>query len=167
MSLSHQCVSSSETLLAIPLRRTLTANLYPRPTHSRLEKRNWQQYLLHCARWARQINPAEPTPEVLRKHNQYVDQVVRSRLVFIAGEESENAYLCLASCDTSVGDWICIMGGGDVPIVLRRRPRGPDQPGVDGTQTWEFICECYVDGIVDGEVFQEYYNPKMETFVLD
>lgn len=159
--------AKSKTLLAVALRRTLTADLYPRPASSRLEKYNWEQFFPHCARWARQTSTAEPTPEVLREHDQYVDQVVRSRLLFIAGEEPDNAYLCLASCDASVGDWICIMVGGDVPLVLRRRPRGPDEPGTGGTQLWEFICECYVDGIMDGEVFQEYWEPKMETFILN
>lgn len=59
------------------------------------------------------------------------------------------------------------MDRGDVLLALGRRFLGFGQLWVDWIRTWEFICECYVDGMVDGKFFQEHCEPTMKTFVLD
>jgi hypothetical protein len=46
--------------------------------------------------------------------------------------------------DTEVGDSIVILYGGSVPYVLRDV----------GTDTWRFVGECYVDGVMFGEAVE-------------
>lgn len=161
--------SSDERLLsAVALRRALTADLYPRP-HGKRGGR-WHNMFPRCHDWARRGRSTAPTPEMLQEHDSFVDRATRSRMLYLAGNEPDDAYLCLASVDVKAGDWICVLFGGDVPFVLRERPpsevRGDDE-AVEIENRWEFICECFVDGIMDGEFLQEFRSPVEETFVLD
>lgn len=50
------------------------------------------------------------------------------------------------------GDAIAIMGGGNVPIVLRPVNQMSD-PGRDGVPCYEVIGEAYVHGFMDGQAF--------------
>ncbi|KAI9876544.1 MAG: hypothetical protein M1830_006285, partial [Pleopsidium flavum] len=55
---------------------------------------------------------------------------------------TENGYMGLAPHGTRAGDKICVLLGGDMPVILR--------PEWDGR--FMLIGECYVHGIMNGEV---------------
>ncbi|KAI0189064.1 heterokaryon incompatibility protein-domain-containing protein [Astrocystis sublimbata] len=47
--------------------------------------------------------------------------------------------------NTRPGDRVCVLLGGEVPFILRPTERG----------TYTLVGECYVDGIMDGELFSD------------
>ena len=51
-------------------------------------------------------------------------------------------------------DLICVLLGADVPFVLHEGP----------PQCYQLIDECYVHGMMDGEVMEG--NPSLEEFIL-
>jgi hypothetical protein len=79
-------------------------------------------------------------------HREYAE-LVASRADYIASRRmirSRKAYIGLAPNPTKAGDYIALVKGGRVPLVLR--PKGND---------WELIGDAYVHGIIYGEVFKE------------
>lgn len=89
----------------------------------------------------------------------------RSRKLLLVGDHPDQ-YLCMADVNARVGDWICILFGGDVPFVLRKQEQSPSQIKPNGEDVWQLIGECYVDGIMDGEALRKVYPDSLETFVL-
>ena len=79
-----------------------------------------------------------------------VQEVIwRRRLIKTKGGTGENDLprLGLAPQLTKKRDLICILYGCSVPVVLRKKHAGkPDEH-------YEFIGECYVHGIMEGEAF--------------
>lgn len=57
-------------------------------------------------------------------------------------------------------DIICTLLGCSVPVILR--------PCIEQPEFYHFVGECYIDGIMDGEAFQEYQSrgTKLEEFRL-
>ena len=53
-----------------------------------------------------------------------------------------------------VGDAVCVMFGGKVPMVLRRLG-----------SCWVCISECYVHGIMDGEAVRDA-GAEVQVFLL-
>jgi len=80
-------------------------------------------------------------------------------------ERNRKPYFGLASPKARVGDVICIFFGCSVPVLLREFGSGDDQ-------YFEFIGECYVHGMMDGEAVKtksrppEYPYDRAETFRL-
>ncbi|KAI0515179.1 heterokaryon incompatibility protein-domain-containing protein [Xylaria bambusicola] len=58
---------------------------------------------------------------------------------------TENGRFAQIPQTSEVGDCICILVGGEVPFVVRPTRRG----------TYTIVGECYVDGVMDGEVVEE------------
>jgi hypothetical protein len=58
---------------------------------------------------------------------------------------TEKGWLCLLPKTAKPGDQLVILKGGRFPVVLRPREDGKA----------DFVGECYVHGIMDGEVFDE------------
>lgn len=69
---------------------------------------------------------------------------------------SDNGYMCLAPGETQVGDRICILGGHVVYVL---RPTG---------ESWSFVGECYVHGLMDGEAMSLLENGvfKLQEFAI-
>ncbi|KAF9475910.1 hypothetical protein BDN70DRAFT_897796 [Pholiota conissans] len=65
-------------------------------------------------------------------------------------------YLGLVPKAAKNGDLICVFQGGEVPFVLR--PIGNDQ--------WELVGECYVHGIMEGEVVKKAKPGDVRTYYL-
>lgn len=60
--------------------------------------------------------------------------------------EANETLVRLAPRDSRSGDYICILFGISVPVVLRRHQS-------DSTSLWELIGEAYVDERMEGEAF--------------
>ena len=88
----------------------------------------------------------------------YIDPVVLSFIsTFSHGRRfarTERGRLGSMPRFSAVGDKICLFDGGSLPYVIR--PRG------DGTFT--FIGDCYLDGVMYGEVMVE--GREVEEFTL-
>jgi hypothetical protein len=72
---------------------------------------------------------------------------------------TRKGYIGLGPSDTRNGDIICIFVGGQTPYVLRHNWSLV-------SPTFQFIGECYVHGIMDGEALDLMDFSKRETFIL-
>ncbi|KAI0460291.1 heterokaryon incompatibility protein-domain-containing protein [Xylaria acuta] len=78
-----------------------------------------------------------------------------SRLKFCVTEHGRFGHVPL---NTQPGDRICVLLGGEVPFIVRPMGRG----------TYTLVGECYIDGIMDGETFQEDFKAELlETIHLE
>ena len=55
-----------------------------------------------------------------------------------------------------IEDYVCIILGCDVPLVLRH-----------SLNCWELIGDCYVPGIMKGEAMEELKNARAELTTFD
>ena len=120
-------------------RRTITADLFPRPK-TRLDERETERGFPAYSTW-RNLGYPDPVPtEVLHEHDYYVTQVMSNRGFFTAKDDI-SSYMGVVMGVPRDGDCVCILLGGDTPFVLRPK-------GCDG---WQLVAEAYVYGIMDGE----------------
>ena len=73
--------------------------------------------------------------------------------------------LGLVPDDADQGDCICILFGCSVPVVLREARHIPTSDKDKGTH-FEFVGECYVDGMMDGEAVEAVTAKEYQTFEL-
>ena len=147
---------SSDQQVEMAYRRTVTADLYPRP-QSRLNTKETSDGFPAFVSWQKAGFP-NPVPEaVLHEHDIYLTQAMSNREFFIA-EEGEDAYMGVVMGVPTDGDCVCILLGGDTPFVLRPKDHGE----------WEFLAEAYVHGIMDGEAMMRTQEEecKYQDFVL-
>lgn len=55
-------------------------------------------------------------------------------------------YFGMAPMTVDVGDEVALLEGGRLPFVLRKRESSPN---------WELLGDCYVHGIMSGELFEQ------------
>lgn len=156
----------NDELLAIALRRTLTADQYPNSCQLRLEPHYCEACFPHYAMW-KMNGPSLTIPhEVLQEHDAFIEQsIMQNRSLCIVSQQRYGTFLCVAPGHVQLGDWVCILYRGDVPVVLRPRTPRSDPRKEDEGQTWELLGEAYVDGMMDGEAVLQPHTD--EVFVLD
>ena len=71
---------------------------------------------------------------------------------------TKRGYMGLASPSTKPGDLICVFSGGKTPYILRP----------SGAGFYRFICDCYIEGLMDGEAMdsQDGEDKGLQEFVL-
>jgi hypothetical protein len=75
---------------------------------------------------------------------------------------SSSGQLGLAPIATQPGDCILIITGHGVPVVARAaRPRTDNLDG-PGDILWHLIGECFVDGVMEGEMMESDMNSGQE-----
>ena len=102
------------------------------------------------------ISPASLAAIGVAKRSMFAKTRAR-RLVVTASE----GYLGLAPMASQPGDTIVVIVGCDRPVVIRRQM-------VIGDKTfWRIIGECFLDGVMDGEVAQAGFHQQTSavTFV--
>ncbi|KAH7356189.1 heterokaryon incompatibility protein-domain-containing protein [Pyrenochaeta sp. MPI-SDFR-AT-0127] len=85
-----------------------------------------------------------------------VQAVVWSRKLFrYAKLGSFSVRTGLASRDVLAGDYVCVLFGCSVPVILRRQRQNPlfMRGRAMSAQEYRFISECYIHGYMDGEAF--------------
>jgi hypothetical protein len=70
---------------------------------------------------------------------------------------SNEGLMDLVPDGVAAGDEICILFGGYTPFVIRRLEGG----------NYEFIGECYVHGLMDGEAMEELEDSRVEDLVFE
>jgi len=82
-----------------------------------------------------------------------VETIIEDKVMFVTAK----GYLGLGQEACKVGDTVCIFLGGEVPFVVRAEH-------YDEADGYQFLGECYVHGIMDGEAMNE--NCSLEQFLL-
>jgi hypothetical protein len=67
--------------------------------------------------------------------------------------------------DADKGDYICILPGCSVPVVLREVKHVPASTQDKGTH-YEFVGECYAHRMMDGEAVEAITAKDYQTFEL-
>lgn len=82
-------------------------------------------------------------PKTVLEYIKRVQAIVWNRRFFSCHSPSgvTNTVCGLGAKDIKEGDWCCILVGCSVPVVLRAIEGG----------LYEFLGECYLDGMMDGE----------------
>jgi hypothetical protein len=91
------------------------------------------------------------TPSTMITFLERAQQIVWGRRFFkTRGNKTKHKepLFCLGSPDVREGDMVCIIFGCSVPVVLRKVSAG------GGGSHYEFIGECYVHGMMDGEALE-------------
>ena len=70
---------------------------------------------------------------------------------------TDTRYIGSGSADIRYGDYVCILFGSKLPLVLR--------PGTEGT--YKIIDAVYVDGIMGGEFLRDGSGYKVTNFVIE
>ncbi|CZT04483.1 uncharacterized protein RCO7_10419 [Rhynchosporium graminicola] len=73
----------------------------------------------------------------------------------------ENGYLAMLPRGSELGDLVCLVGGGGVPLVLRT-VEGEGKRESRGLLRVRFVGEAYVHGIMDGEGWDEVRCTSIE-----
>lgn len=141
---------TDDSAVEMAFRRTITADLLPRPK-SRLNKEETIKSFPAFSAW-QDAGFRAPVPlDVLQEHDYYVAKVMSNREFFVAENESRS-YMGIVMGVPRDGDWVCLLLGGDTPFILRPRENGD----------WCFLAEAYVHGIMDGEAIRDAYQKGCE-----
>jgi hypothetical protein len=82
---------------------------------------------------------------------------------------TQSGRMGLCPRQTRPGDLVVVLYGGNAPYILRSLPGSNSSSGrVDRMPFFEFVGECYVHGIMDGEAIMEQkeYHIPTELFPL-
>lgn len=74
-------------------------------------------------------------------------KLIRTEIV-IGTHESERP-LGLGPAETQANDWVYIVDGCSVPLVLRQAP-AENNPQADNEDTYTLIGECYINNMMEG-----------------
>lgn len=99
-----------------------------------------------------------------------ISQVLNFRSVFVTC----HGFIGVGPIDTKAGDKVAILLGADVPFILREESGGEDH------RYWKLVGDCYVHGIMGGEVVEylrremgrqrsgdeHYYGPQIHDFEI-
>jgi hypothetical protein len=72
-----------------------------------------------------------------------------------------HGYLGLGHEGLDAGDIVCILSGGEVPFILRETAKREDR-GV-----FQFLSECYVHGVMDGEAVDDPNRSPLEEILIE
>ena len=148
---------SDDETVEMAYRRTITADLLPRPSSTRLTEKEAKEGFPAYTAWQYAGFPSPAPIEVLQEHDIYVTKVMSNREFFIA-EDGPVSYMGVVMGVPTDGDCVCILLGGDTPFVLRPNENGE----------WHFLAEAYVHGIMDGEAMErtKHGGFQFQNFVL-
>jgi hypothetical protein len=93
--------------------------------------------------------------EVVRLANLYrveFQEKYMNRSLFSTSE----GHLCLGPPSVQPGDKVFLLEGGRTPYILRKGDGGAEP-------TYEFLGDCYVHGIMHGEMWTEEFKSNLES----
>jgi hypothetical protein len=108
---------------------------------------------------ARLIAQSEAGSSLITEFLDRVQSVICDRKFLIS---KDHQWFGLAPDGTEIGDIICILCGCSVPVILR-------EGSGDDTGCWRLVGECYVHGIMDGEITEAHLTSgilEFESFEL-
>jgi hypothetical protein len=138
--------------------RTLTADrtaLSPR-----IDQTYWSQYFASFSDWGLHHSSGEvgdlPASawELVSKD---IGTIIEDKNMFL----TTHGYLGLGHEGFDAGDIVCILSGGEVPFILRETAKREDR-GV-----FQFLSECYVHGVMDGEAVDDPNKSPLEEILIE
>lgn len=84
--------------------------------------------------------------------------IIKDRNMFL----TTRGYLGLSQEGFRIGDVVCIFSGGEVPFLLRQAGAMPPYDGL-----FQFLCECYIHGVMDGEAMKNIKSNYLSPFSIE
>ncbi|KAL9613338.1 MAG: hypothetical protein Q9167_002099 [Letrouitia subvulpina] len=134
--------------------RTLTADrtaLSPRVSD---EYRS--QFFTGFSDWSLKDNEHYPSPSTWTEVSKDIGNIIEDKDMFL----TDQGYLGLGHEGLQRGDVACIFFGGEVPFLIRDATTS--KGGV-----FEFISECFVHGVMDGEVMDDSEGKESQHFIIE
>ncbi|KAL2076173.1 hypothetical protein VTL71DRAFT_1116 [Oculimacula yallundae] len=78
------------------------------------------------------------------------DRYVGNQAFFI----TKDGTMGMGNFDVKVGDEVWVFGGGKMPLAIRKIEGGSEDD-------FNFVCCCYFDGVMDGEIYSDIPRPTM------
>ncbi|KAF7195106.1 Heterokaryon incompatibility protein 6, OR allele [Pseudocercospora fuligena] len=101
----------------------------------------------------------DKVPSYLKNFLERAQSVVWNRKTFRAhytdGKASNDYLVGLGPRETAAGDYICILYGCSVPVVMRKHENGH-------SVRWELIGESYVDAMMEGEALYDLTEDEIQ-----
>lgn len=100
--------------------------------------------------WARE---KLPTPSFTVDEQDEVELSFVDACYFRRVFTTPKGYAGVAPCETEPGDYLCILRGSTLPVILRRVSLGGDEKSIGSGYSsgdWSLIGAAYVHGIMDG-----------------
>lgn len=79
---------------------------------------------------------------------------------------ARNGSYCRLPHRTELGDWLVVLKGAKVPVVLRKISSRDGLSTSDSVEKFEFIGSCYIHGFMDGEALEEKAGCEARSFVI-
>lgn len=79
---------------------------------------------------------------------------------------TRNGSYCRLPHGTELDDWIVVLKGAKVPVVLRKTSSSDGLSMSNSVEKFEFIGSCYVHGFMDGEVLHEKAGYEERSFII-
>jgi hypothetical protein len=140
------------------LSRTMIADREPR------YDRGWQRPTVDTMKRLGELlrTPLENENPIVKSFLKTVNTMMRERILFRA----TNGFLGLGPKQVRPGDFICILFGCSVPVVLRKHEldNKQDTRREQKADLYRLLGECYVHGIMNGEFMKS--NPEVMTFTI-
>lgn len=98
-------------------------------------------------KWGRETLPAPPftLEEQFEVESAFVDVWYFRRFL-----TTTRGYTGVVSCETEPGDWVCVLKGSKLPVILRRAKTGGDNETANPSSGhWTLVGHGYVHGIVE------------------
>jgi len=106
--------------------------------------------------------PLETEHPIVETFLKTVNTMMRERILFRA----TNGFLGLGPKQVRPGDFICILFGCAVPVVLRKHELNKEQDArrEQKADLYRLLGNCYVHGIMNGEFMKS--SPEVMTFTI-
>ncbi len=146
-SLGLDDLSSAPEGFMSPIQMLLVAGLFP--TNPRWNHDAYEFTVRDTIHWVKQGMPQPFPRRVLDEYILKTDSVCPERSIFMTKDKK---YIGLCPQECRPRDYICILLGGNVPYIMRPRVSSIGDEGTNAK--WDFMGECYVQGIMYGEAME-------------
>jgi hypothetical protein len=173
LAVSHKRYITGETGLK-SCWRTLQANMtwegYPLPTDWNLEERDLlESYLADDD--DKHGTTSKPASSLWTDDQWIVYERTMSALKTTIADRiyrtfcvSRSGYMGLVPAQSQAGNFICVFGGHTSPFVIRNASSTTHSVG--GSERYQLVGECYVNGIMGGEIVQDESRPSRDFLLV-
>jgi len=126
-----------------------------------------EQHRSDFEEWLAKLQKVYHDPEVLHNANTFTSAITGQSSVWAkqaqdhtwgrAFIETKNGYMGIGPKSAQKNDLLCVLGGSQVPFVLRRVE----------INRYRLVGECYVHGIMNGEIVKAKEGDDLKTFYIE
>ncbi|KAL8748196.1 MAG: hypothetical protein Q9190_000015 [Brigantiaea leucoxantha] len=114
------------------------------------------RFLTSFSDWSLNEHERHLSPLAWMEVSKVLNGIIEDKDMFLTDE----GYLGLGPQGLHKDDVVCIFSGGETPFLIRTAPAGKER-------IFEFVSECYIHGIMDGEAMDGSEASRWEYFTIE